>query len=77
MKKILLTRRKKLSKPLNNKICCLAKDKTTSDIGKKNSSLINDFVKRKNTFNSKGKILSIILKQGLRYLNGLLDTLER
>ena len=56
--KNILSRKKKLSLLFINKICNLAKDKTTSDIGSKKIAALNNIeFKEKNILNSKGKIL--------------------
>ena len=73
--KTVQSRRKKLSNPFINKICRMAKDRTTSDMSsKKIASLINSELKEKNILDSKGKILSISFKTVCRYLNDILGT---
>ena len=73
--KTMQTRRKKLSRTYINKICKLAKDKTTSDMGsKKIANIINDILKNKKIMDSNGKILSISFKTVCRYLNTELGT---
>ena len=73
--KTIQTRRKKLSRTYINKICKLAKDKATSDMGsKKIANIINEILRSKNVLDSNGKILSISFKTVYRYLKAEIVT---
>ena len=69
------SRRKKLPKTYISKICRMAKDKTTSDMGsKKISYLLNEQLQRNKALDSKEKILIVSFKTICRYLNEELGT---
>ena len=64
--KVTQSRRKKLLRTYISKICRMAKDKTTSDMGsKKISYLINEQLQRNKVLDSKGKILSVSFKKNM------------